>query len=299
MIFGIRVWSDIVLTGPLDVDQTGIAAHKVPHLVLHSYPNSSNNTNTGADVPHPKKKWVSSPQNLFFPKNIDTKLVGTALPRNIKKPCEVTLKHQTSGPFAQNHHLASWHFRVLARSKSSCAWATSRSMAPGGPWCGWSQNDLTPQMHQIYTKKCHFRSLLNDCWSAAQTSQTLKMCSLVERAVVQRVLVRFPRMFETAPWLEIENTSQNLEWCMGSKHLAIVNAVKMPFPPQWFNVFIFLIHAHHPYLSSDHPYSSHFVTIYPHLRAWNISDPNPLGFHRAGASQFHGSWHSQLTTIVI
>ena len=160
-------------------DQTGIAAHKVPHLVLHSYPNSSNNTNTGADVPHPKKKLVSSPQNLFFPKNIDTKLVGTALPRNIKKPCEVTLKHQTSGPFAQNHHLASWHFRVLARSKSSCAWATSRSMAPGGPWCGWSQNDLTPQMHQIYTKKCHFRSLLNDCWSAAQTSQTLKMCFLL------------------------------------------------------------------------------------------------------------------------
>ena len=131
--------------------------------------------------------------------------------------------------------------------------ATSRSMAPGGPWCGWSQNDLTPQMHQIYTKKCHFRSLLNDvvdllhkrhkrwrcasCWAGSCTEGPSAFSSHVWK-------------FETAPWLEIENTSQNLEWCMGSKHLAIVNAVKClsPHNDSMFSYFssMLIIHTYHP-----------------------------------------------------
>ena len=33
-----RNYHNMVLTGPLDVDQAGIAAHKVLHLVLRSFP---------------------------------------------------------------------------------------------------------------------------------------------------------------------------------------------------------------------------------------------------------------------
>ena len=69
---------------------------------------------------------------------------------------------------------------------------------------------------------------------------------------------------------------------MGSKNLAIVNAIKCfsLYNDSKFSYFssIRIIHIRHI-----------FVTIHPHLRARNISDPNPLGFDRAGASQFRGS----------
>ena len=277
----------------MDVDQTGIAAHKVPHLVLHSYPNSSGNTNSGAEVPHPEKTWWVHLKNPFIKKNIDTKLVGTALSRNIKKPCEVMLKHQTSGPFAKNHRLPSCHFRVLARSKSSCAWATSRSMAPGGPWCGWSRKDL-PGCTKFILKHV----ILGACWmmncrSAAQTSQTLK---LLEQALVQRVLVRFPRMFETSQWLEIENTSQNLEWCMGSKTLAIVNAIKNLSPPQL--TMIQSSHISHPYSSSILIiHSCHILSLFTHIWELKISQIRiHLAFTELEPSNFtvHDTYNLQL-----
>ena len=51
-----------------------------------------------------------------------------------------------------------------------------------------------------YLKKNDFGSLLNDELSIFCTNVTnVEDVLLVERAVVQRVLGRFPRMFETAP----------------------------------------------------------------------------------------------------
>ena len=144
---------------------------------------------------------------------------------------------------------------------------------PPVPWRAWTQKDA--RMHQIYPKG-DFRSLLNDELSICCTNIT-NIVLLVEQPLVQRVLVHFPRVFETAPWLEIENTSQNLEWCMGSKNLAIINPIKCLSPQDDSEFSLFFTHTYHPYLS-------HFVTIYPHLIARNISDPNPLCFHRAGAS---------------
>ena len=283
LIFGIRVGSDVVLTGPLDGDQTGTAAHKVPHLV-HSYPNSSGNTSTGAQVPHP---WWVHLKTLLI-KNIDTKLVGTALPRNIKKPCEVMLKHQTSGPFVKNHRLASCHFRALARSKSSCAWATSRSMAPGGPWCGWSQKD-PPGYTKFIPKKCHFRSLLNDELSICCTNVTNIEASWAGSCTA-------PRMFEISQWLEIKNTSQNLERCMGSKTLAIVNAIKNLSPPQL--TMIQSSHISHPYSSSILIiHSCHILSLFTHIWELKISQIRiHLAFTELEPSNFtvHDTYNLQL-----
>ena len=153
-----RNYHNMVLTGPLDVDQAGIAAHKVLHLVLRSFPcehtsqwvhhpNSAENVpGTSADngKHHQYWRWGStSGENpwwihwitlLILKTNIDTKLVhftGTALPRNIKKPrrCCSNPKHLGHWPKIT----ASCHFRALARSNSSCAWATSRPMAGVDP----------------------------------------------------------------------------------------------------------------------------------------------------------------------
>ena len=55
----------------------------------------------------------------------------------------------------------------------------------------------TPPDTPNFPKKCHFRSLLNDELSICCTNVTnVEDVLLVERALVQRVLVRFPRMFE-------------------------------------------------------------------------------------------------------
>jgi hypothetical protein len=151
-----------------------------------------------------------------------------------------------------------------------------------------------PRMHQIYPKHV----ILGACWmmncrSAAQTSQTLK---LLEQALVQRVLVRFPRMFETSQWLEIENTSQNLEWCMGSKTLAIVNAIKNLSPPQL--TMIQSSHISHPYSSSILIiHSCHILSLFTHIWELKISQIRiHLAFTELEPSNFtvHDTYNLQL-----
>ena len=140
-------------------------------------------------------------------------------------------KYQTS-PLAKNHRLASCHFRALARSKSSCAWATSRPMAP------WRQVRRLPRIHQIYPGKCHFTSLFNDELSICCTNVTdVENVFFVEQALVQRALIRFTCRVGDSTMIQNRNTSQNLESCMGSKNC---KCHSMPLPT--------MIQIFHPYV---------------------------------------------------
>ena len=273
LMFGIRVWSDVVLTGPLDVDQTGIAAHKVLHLVLRSFPcehtsrwvhhpNSAENVpGTSADngKHHQYRRWGStSGENPWWIHWI------TLLILKKKHRYQVSSLELHFPETSRNHGGAAQTPNISAIGQKSpphaifALWPDPRARVHGPPpvpWPAWTQKDA--RMHQIYPKG-DFGSLLNDELSICCTDITnVEDVLLVEAPLVQRVLVHFPRVFETAPWLEIENTSQNLERCMGSKNLAIINPIKClsPQDDSEFSYFLSILIIH----------MCHILSLFTHI----------------------------------
>ena len=124
-------------------------------------------------------------------------------------------------------------FSRFGQIQELVCWATSRSMAPGGPLVRLLPKWPDPQMHQIYPKKCHFRSLLNDvvdllhkrhkrwrcasCWAGSCTEGPSAFSSHVWKS-------------ETAPWLEMKTLPKISNDAWEAKHLAIVNAIKCLSP---------------------------------------------------------------------